>query len=145
MTLIDSTDSIVMLYSYAGFPTNGWRLFEQPQDDAVQREREAATNEIAAMANDSTALNIASSSVVRGPVEANIRDPEKAEIKAADTAVAVAAANAVVNEKEEVEPPTMTVNLRVKRHLMSNLSVLLTAMSIVVAFRLFLNYLVCMI
>lgn len=29
MTLIDSVDSIIMLYSYSGFPDRSWRLFEK--------------------------------------------------------------------------------------------------------------------
>ena len=78
MTLVDSLDSVLMLYSYAGFLGDGWKVIERVEK-----------------AGDEEGVGL--------------RD-------------------------ETVEEPDAQA-LKMKRHLMSNLSVVLTTMSIVVAFR----------
>ncbi|VDB86883.1 unnamed protein product [Peniophora sp. CBMAI 1063] len=108
MTLIDSLDSVLMLYSYAGFPSDGWRLLE-PRAIAEAR-REVATE---AAREDIARRNELAGADVPGEKAA---DPEKT-------------AGVLVAIEESTDR-----DLRVKRHLMSNLSIILTSMSIVVAF-----------
>lgn len=108
MTLIDSIDSVLMLYSYAGFPSDGWRLFEPRAMADVRREvaTEAAREDIARKNASEREKATAEKAV----------DPEKT-------------AAVVITVEEGIDR-----DLRVKRHLMSNLSIILTSMSIIVAF-----------
>ena len=114
MTLIDSLDSVLMLYSYAGFPSDGWRLLEPRAMAEARREvaTEAAREDIARRSEPTAAEVVGEKAVV----------PEKA--------VDLERAAGVVIAVEE----STDRDLRVKRHLMSNLSIILTSMSIIVAF-----------
>ncbi|KAK7469310.1 hypothetical protein VKT23_003794 [Stygiomarasmius scandens] len=90
MTLVDSLDSILVLYSYSGFPEKGWRILESRND----RQTEGRTEE----------NQILTSPAVVGRDDDNQQALDGQRIS------------------------------RVKRNMMSNLSVILTLMSILLAF-----------
>ncbi|KAF5369270.1 hypothetical protein D9758_002785 [Tetrapyrgos nigripes] len=101
MTLVDSLDAVLVLYSYSGFPERGWRIFER-------REREQlGTNEAAA------------------DVVEEQTDPCQAG--------QAEAANENRNSGKDV-PENRERIMTVKRNMMSSLSVILTLMSILLAF-----------
>jgi len=91
MTLVDSLDSVLVLYSYSGFPEKGWRILESRND----RQAESRTEE----------NQILTSPAVVGRDDDNQQALDGQRIS------------------------------RVKRNMMSNLSVILTLMSILLAFR----------
>ncbi len=124
MTLVDSIDSIIMLYSYAGFPERGFALFE-PRPRATSFVR-AGTPRPGPDASNTQAIDVAEG--VRVDTDIDIkdaieRDPEKTN------GVNFADADGDVTE------PVHQRALRVKHNAVSNLSILLTLMSILVAFR----------
>jgi len=49
MTLLDSIDSILMLYSYTGFPERRFRIFEPVEVNGASEERGSADQEAAAL------------------------------------------------------------------------------------------------
>ena len=109
MTLVDSIDSILMLYSYTGFPEQRFRLFEPVQDNDAQEQeynayREAATSGAAGSSEEEKKEPVA---VAEVDTDTTIRD---------------------IRRKAQRE-------LIVKRNMMSGLSIALTLMSIAVAFR----------
>ena len=135
MTLIDSVDSIIMLYSYAGFPDRSFSLFEK------RVSRTATTSELYP-------------EPVLGRVDSQTpSQTSKCQVEDEDAPV-------VITVHDAVTPPSPCINfkdgkavdeeqmelasdnadeerarlLRVKRNAMSNLSILLTLMSILVAF-----------
>jgi len=108
MTLVDSIDSILMLYSYTGFPEQGFRLFEPAQDNDAREQEYSAYREAA------TSGAAGSSEEEKEPVAV-------AEVDA-DTTIGD------IRKKAHRE-------LIVKRNMMSGLSIMLTLMSIAVAFR----------
>jgi len=108
MTLVDSIDSILMLYSYTGFPEQRFRLFEPAQDNGAQEQgcnayREAATSGAAGSSEEEKKEPVA---VAEVDADTTIRD---------------------IRKKAQRE-------LIVKRNMMSGLSIMLTLMSIGVAF-----------
>ncbi|KAI0031074.1 high-affinity nickel-transport protein-domain-containing protein [Vararia minispora EC-137] len=113
MTFVDSVDSVLMLYSYAGFPKDGWRLIE-PTDKEMVRP------------HDHTPLGM-NEEEVHGKSKEKVPDADVKDMSAPERFGEMDGTDvlAFANEPDSV---------RVKRHLMSNLSVILTAMSIVVAF-----------
>ena len=141
MTLLDSIDSILMLYSYTGFPEQRFRLFEPvPEYDAPEQEngvyREAAATRVSVAqpphsrggdANDHCplpdvppALGEQSGQIVFS--EEDKKEPVVAVVVDADTRIKD------IRKKAQRE-------LIVKRNMMSGLSIVLTLMSIIVAFR----------
>jgi len=108
MTLVDSIDSILMLYSYTGFPEQRFRLFEPAQDNDAQEEEYSAYRE-------------AATSGAAGSSEEEKKEP-----------VAVAEVDAGTRTREIRKKAQR--ELIVKRNMMSGLSIVLTLMSIVVAF-----------
>ncbi|KAJ7931097.1 hypothetical protein B0H13DRAFT_1594806, partial [Mycena leptocephala] len=58
MTILDSADSVLMLYSYSGFPEQTWRIFEAPPapaDDSEQRLHAGADADAQAPAHEKIA------------------------------------------------------------------------------------------
>jgi len=109
MTLVDSIDSILMLHSYTGFPEQRFRLFELAQDNDAQEEEYSAYRE-------------AATSGAAGSSEEDKKEPVAVAEVDADTRIRE------IRKKAQRE-------LIVKRNMMSGLSIVLTLMSIVVAFR----------
>jgi nickel/cobalt transporter (NiCoT) family protein len=131
MTLVDSVDSILMLFSYAGFPARPWTLFER-------------------------SLKSDASNFV---VEENIVDSEaQRDIELKPESLNATVSLQTASDKPEPEPspilhqasttdlnathPTdisidsrVAAKMRAKMNVMSGLSIILTLMSILVAFR----------
>ncbi|KAI0822016.1 NicO-domain-containing protein [Trametes gibbosa] len=127
MTLIDSVDSVVMLYSYAGFPERTFALFEsRPQAPALPR---SATPPRAGPSSTSVALSPdVAESPRRGPGAEHDSDGK------GDSCGKVGAVTLVSDVDVDADEPVRRRTLRVKHNAMSNLSILLTIMSILVAF-----------
>jgi high-affinity nickel-transport protein len=89
MTMIDSLDSVLMLFSYVAFAERSFNLFEVRQTSAADR---------------------------------------------ADHALPALSVESPANKGAEEINAEMQVALRVKQNAMSGLSIILTAMSILVAF-----------
>ncbi|KAG9027510.1 hypothetical protein FRB95_007647 [Tulasnella sp. JGI-2019a] len=112
MTLVDSADSILMLYSYAGFPESGFAFFTCSHSEGsldkgstpVVPRRDMRPRDASADANTTA-----------GKEEA-VLDEKRDAISTMDASEAAAA------------------SLRVKQNTMSGLSIVLTLISIVVAF-----------
>jgi high-affinity nickel-transport protein len=102
MTLVDSVDSVLMLYSYAGLIENPsrWKIFEpkQSQIEVPQTEKDHA---------EEKEVNLAE----KTDLEENVGQPTTTAIQ------------------EQMESKTTT-----KMNVMSGLSIILTLMSIIVAF-----------
>ncbi|KAI0643135.1 NicO-domain-containing protein [Trametes meyenii] len=121
MTLVDSLDSIVMLYSYAGFPERGFALFE-PRSRVVLPP--PATGDTT---RDAVAPDVVEELPRELPTaESNTDKKEQTLSMAQKTEEVVTLADA--------DGPVSPRALRVKDNAMSNLSILLTIMSILVAF-----------
>ncbi|EMD39548.1 hypothetical protein CERSUDRAFT_63171 [Gelatoporia subvermispora B] len=129
MTLIDSVDSIIMLYSYAGFPERSFAIFER--DVSPEAKSLKAPISIPKGTIDSTEKSLPCSdtkqSLASPTLSADIQEiPRVAEPKLEDTHVEMIASDPVQEQHQR--------DMRVKRNAMSDLSILLTLMSILVAF-----------
>ena len=114
MTLVDSADSILMLYSYSGFPERSFIIF------SPKPECKAPVTDLSLVGTDDP------SAKEKGNLEVNIL-------------------GAIPHEKNKEHPNALPSedpndqlarNTRVKMNVMSGLSIILTLMSILVAFRL---------
>ena len=148
MTLIDSLDSIIMLYSYAGFPERSFAIFERraprrsasPSSDPATHFPQASAT---ATASGSAAAPVAVAMVpdtdphtVPATEEDEPEDPKaqaKVQGKGKGKAAAVVTVAKLDPDAEESELLRKRT-LRVKHNAMSDLSILLTVMSILVAF-----------
>ncbi|KAI0366880.1 NicO-domain-containing protein [Pilatotrama ljubarskyi] len=134
MTLVDSIDSIVMLYSYAGFPERSFALFESRHSTGTLPRTTTPLND----------LNPTSSSATAGVEELPRNAPRVGMgdelTQDQDDPSKVSKAPYVVSVAEDAQADTKAGEnarrraLRVKHNAMSNLSILLTIMSILVAF-----------
>ncbi|KAL4258244.1 Nickel/cobalt efflux system [Pleurotus pulmonarius] len=128
MTLIDSADSILMLYSYSGFPERSWHLFEK----AALRPEEATDG----LSNDAT--DIEASAVPQLPRTNNgLRGEDDAMNKNPVTATVTYTGSLQATAVSPSPDKVVSENARliiVKRNMMSGLSIVLTLMSILVAF-----------
>ena len=128
MTLIDSLDSIIMLYSYAGFPERTFAIFERPSTGRGSSARPSDASQAALEPNVASSARIDPEALAPAELVPELTGKHKDNAKGGAT-VAVA-------EEEDVHgTPETRSNLRVKQNAMSNLSIILTTMSIVVAFR----------
>ncbi|KAI0087802.1 high-affinity nickel-transport protein-domain-containing protein [Irpex rosettiformis] len=132
MTLIDSVDSIIMLYSYAGFPDRSFAIFERrvshdastskPYPEPAFARVESRTPSKSSRFDDRDVLTVVpvdeSVTLSPGSRSANKMKGDVEEVE-------------VANDDADEERERL---LRVKRNAMSNLSILLTLMSILVAF-----------
>jgi nickel/cobalt transporter (NiCoT) family protein len=108
MSLVDSADSIIMLYSYSGFPEHSWALIKRIHPE------EPTSNPVESVAMGSQISR-------RGT---GIEEEKKSE----------------THESPKIQEGTtrelkVEQDIRVKMNVMSGLSILLTLMSIMVAFR----------
>jgi nickel/cobalt transporter (NiCoT) family protein len=140
MTLLDSVDSVLMLYSYTGFAEHRFRLFEPAwENDVPDHEssayREAAATRVSAAQlprsqgsheNETERCPLSAApgehSEQNGSSQRNMEQPVEVEVKDADAKIR--------DIRKEARR-----ELIVKRNMMSGLSIVLTLMSIVVAFR----------
>lgn len=112
MTMIDSLDSILMLYSYSGFPERSWRLFERKPVQAENSQTRVGVEQDAEQKRQPT----------------HDRDDDGAALGKETHAVPK-------HEHEQEDEARIARDRRVKMNVMSGLSIVLTLMSILVAFR----------
>jgi len=138
MTLIDSLDSILMLYSYAGFPEHSWAIFEhaglvegEVDDDDISVDPLEAEESISSprapylSPGGKASLSIQEISRADG---ARMGSPER-QLPDNDPLDVECGPKLKSDSKTRVAR-----DLQVKRNMMSGLSIILTLMSIVVAF-----------
>ncbi|KAF8158908.1 high-affinity nickel-transport protein-domain-containing protein [Mycena galopus ATCC 62051] len=113
MTLIDSADSILMLYSYSGFPERGWAIINRsPKTDPDLEKVQGLVKK---------SVPPASTAVPDPPSSAELGIPLQQQAASEKDVPTV-----------NVQPVTQLD--QVKANVMSSLSIVLTLMSIVVAF-----------
>ena len=143
MTLLDSVDSILMLYSYTGFAEHRFHLFEPTRENDVPDHwhmtsayREAAATGVSAAQLPRSRGNHedeTESPPLSGvpPTPGELPEQNRSSQGDKKQAVEMQEADARITEiRKEAQR-----ELLVKRNMMSGLSILLTLMSIVVAFR----------
>ncbi|KAG6377071.1 hypothetical protein JVT61DRAFT_1121 [Boletus reticuloceps] len=109
MTLVDSLDSILMLYSYTDFSNHSWRIFEPRARTGDGRSVNTHVSPAEAMAAEAATTN---------------------EMVPVDRC-----RNAVETERKTARQELGDRRMLVKRSAMSELSITLTALSILLAFR----------
>ncbi|KAI0714024.1 high-affinity nickel-transport protein-domain-containing protein [Cerioporus squamosus] len=135
MTLIDSLDSIIMLYSYAGFPERSFAIFERrPQAPSTSTNTKTDTDSPLPQLTRPAAGRDHAKPPEAVPVAEEPRTQDEKHQDADEKTAAVATVTDPEDESESVSESARRRTLRVKHNAMSNLSVLLTIMSIVVAF-----------
>ncbi|KAF5382758.1 hypothetical protein D9615_002890 [Tricholomella constricta] len=114
MTLVDSIDSILMLYSYSGFPERSWALFEKKPQPTPGLADIPLSGKPAAQGQPHEGAR------AEGAVPVYSQSADSADIRPADL---------------DVDPDgKITRDRVVKMNVMSGLSIILTLMSILVAF-----------
>lgn len=134
MTLLDSIDSILMLYSYTGFPERGFRIFEPTEVNSISEERGSTYHETSPTTQTSGSSDgdldqrglLAGVNPASRPQSGQGCVPE--QIKKRQVKV-------VVQDVDENMRNRRRKDMTVKRNMMSGLSIVLTLMSIIVAFR----------
>src|ERR1700722_8135798 len=119
MTLVDSCDSILMLYSYSGFPEHSFAIFENSLISDAERDVTAGV-----LAGDSQGGSAAAA--VIEPQASRIKTPSLHSVQEGTQRV-----HCLRSSSSKQPPPHM----RVKRNMISGLSIILTLMSILIAFR----------
>lgn len=142
--MIDSVDSIVMLYSYAGFPERGFALFdrnppldtEAPQPDDATPTAHTSPQLVPTLPSSPGPISKDPSPIasveefIAAPLPANNTSPSSSS-KTTKGVTCDGEANVVVEPVTDEEARRLR---RMKRNAMSGLSILLTLMSILVAF-----------
>ncbi|KAF8895338.1 high-affinity nickel-transport protein-domain-containing protein [Infundibulicybe gibba] len=116
MTLIDSLDSVLMLYSYAGFPERSWALVERKYTLECSTRPPAEHNR-----DGEKDVPEKLSGQASEPTGTDISNPHQTD-------------SAPRNISDDEREGKIVRDQRVKMHLMSGLSIILTSMSILVAF-----------
>ena len=146
MTLIDSLDSILMLYSYSGFPENSWAIFERTAsvEDEDEDNRAPVTQFEAEEPISSEGQTTSTSHLLGSKATSSIQEisrtdeaiTETSKPRPLDSVGDVEADPGLKSDtKASVREDRVARDLRVKRNMMSGLSIILTLMSILVAFR----------
>ena len=128
MTLVDSLDSILMLYSYAGFPERGFALFERPTRVPVETTQGSVPS-----------VEVLPPSPRKTPSPTG--DIEEIVPQLSTTSLHRIASSSKASTADDDEEPTLTKEdlvrqrqMRMRHNAMSGLSMMLTLMSIFVAF-----------
>lgn len=138
MTLLDSIDSILMLYSYTGFPDRRFRIFEPTEvNDASEERDSAAYQEAAATTQASRSGNEDSNQrgLLAGVDPASVPQSEQSGVPEQDKKSQVEVVVEDASENIRNIRKKARRDMAVKRNMMSGLSIVLTLMSIIVAFR----------
>ena len=141
MTLLDSIDSILMLYSYTGFPEQGFRLFEHVDENGAPEPESRPFREAAATSVSAAQMPRSPSGDPNGrcpPTSASPLLGQQSEQSGSSNGDKKQSADVLVeNTDERIRDIRKRAQreLAVKRNMMSGLSIVLTLMSIIVAFR----------
>lgn len=123
MTLIDSVDSIIMLYSYSGFPDRSFTLFDKRVSRLPNLDDEPS---LLAAPSTSPSISTYPEDQIVAPARILQTPDVDSKNKVDEIEVGQSAVDALDGEHSRL--------LRVKKNAMSTLSILLTLMSILVAF-----------
>ena len=145
MTLVDSADSILMLYSYAGFPERSLKLFERIPEPESEKSSLIESEHPASESRNSLS--------VQSPVDVDL-DSKKGPLPGEGVQTSVIEDVAELPSHSHVGPSGLEThtssplvipetaksqevkrNLLIKENTMSGLSIVLTLISILVAFR----------
>jgi len=118
MTLIDSADSVLMLYSYSGFPERTLAVIDTSN---LIAEAEGCPEPV-----EKTSVPVAPDTIENGLSGSHDQVTEFPEPPAPEKSISM--------DNGDNTDSRITRDLRVKLNVMSNLSLILTAMSILVAF-----------
>ncbi|KAL1753727.1 high-affinity nickel-transport protein-domain-containing protein [Schizophyllum commune] len=128
MTFIDSLDSILMLYSYSGFPEHSWKLLESRNE-----QQSAKSTPIASIRSSSPLQGGSQPAAYDADADFDI-DPVKPSKSSAKLGNEQPDAVDTVSIVDSVAYERKMRAMRVKANMMSGLSIILTLMSILVAF-----------
>lgn len=143
MTLIDSVDSIIMLYAYAGFPDRKLGLLEAPPAEQSPQVTQQLMdpessilpgNRTPSVVENATPVNERDGTKTPSPLD-SLQELPRSRAASPPLPDDIASLKAltddnILNERDE----EIKRQLRVKRNAMSGLSIVLTLMSILVAF-----------
>jgi high-affinity nickel-transport protein len=141
MTLVDSIDSILMLYSYSGFPERSWAIFERTASTEDQGDKPHMPKLEVEIPNKAELPHPSTGGNTHPPIHVSETDEVRTETRKPTENDAVEAVKQDTKLKSDfevnvtVKEDRVTRDLLVKRNTMSGLSIILTLMSIVVAFR----------
>ena len=127
MTLVDSADSVLMLYAYAGVPDSGFSLVERRIPTGISNM--GAIEDILPGEVTPASPGHADSPQPEPPVKTTKRDSIIEDVEATPELL-----HGDVQDRED-EADIAQRARRVKTHTMSDLSIALTLISILVAFR----------
>ena len=130
MTFIDSLDSILMLYSYSGFPEHSWKLLESRNEQPQSNK----STPIASIRSSSPLQGGSQPAAYDADADFGI-DPVKPSKSSAKLGNEQPDAVDTVSIVDSVAYEGKMRAMRVKANMMSGLSIILTLMSILVAFR----------
>ena len=130
MTLVDSVDSILMLYSYAGFPERSWALFERSTRPGAPDT--VAEQSIAELQGDKTVesehlQSLEATLSLETPTDKSEPDSSPSPDQLPTTISNPATPGMNMDSR-------VVTDTRAKMNVMSGLSIILTLMSILVAF-----------
>jgi len=126
MTLIDSSDSILMLYSYSGFPERSFFVFAKSEDSDMTKEH------VSCDISNVPVPELENISDEKGGNEGN--DPSPQDRKDDDQNELPQEPAQSMEPQGHASDSAMARDVRVKMNVMSGLSIILTLMSILVAF-----------
>lgn len=140
MTLVDSADSILMLYSYADFPERGFAIFEKRGSTNISSQSsKSSLSEQGAQASR-PATNVDEQEDEIRPVSPGHKQPISSQPSLPDLERSASNDGSVdIERRNEIDNGVSVEHQRTleqaAKNTMSGLSIVLTLMSILVAFR----------
>jgi len=128
MTLIDSSDSILMLYSYSGFPERSLFVFARSGDSETTKEHASHDTSNVLVPESEEISDVKGGTTEKDLQDGKNNDQNRLSKEPPNPAQSIA-------PEEHASDGTMARDARVKLNVMSGLSIILTLMSILVAFR----------
>ena len=137
MTLIDSSDSILMLYSYSGFPERSFFIFSKspPERDSQEETIEELTTTGNDTHTDPVPISEHVSDDESGNAQNDLQDRKDDEKNGLQQEPMDPAQSMTPSPQGHASDSELERDIRVKMNMMSGLSIILTLMSILVAFR----------
>ena len=143
MTLIDTLDSILMLYSYAGFPQHAWAIFDHGESvEDQENEPQVMSFEVEVPVGSRGEDGQTTPHLhPGGNTDSSIDEIPRTNNSSSQTSKPKSMNTELIGSrfKSKLGPNAredrVARDLQVKRNTMSGLSIILTFMSIIVAFR----------
>ena len=141
MTLIDSSDSILMLYSYSGFPERSFFIFSKSPPERDSHEETIEEHTTTGNDSDTHTDPVPTSEIISDDKSGNAqndlqdrKDDEKKGLQQ-EPMDPTLAQSTTPRPQGHASDSELERDIRVKMNMMSGLSIILTLMSILVAFR----------